>query len=115
MPSLFYDGFGQVCSGDRRMKLKTIYVVEGQTGEYSDHCKWPVRAFVSEKRAKRFVEEVSQEYRKLKQRYYVDGGPAGWYFKMKDAEEQNPLDPNMQTDYTGTTYSYYPIELDEEI
>lgn len=82
-----------------------IYMVEGQTGEYSDHREWPVKAFVSEKRAADFVLAVTAEYHRVggeNFRYYHGGA------------EANRLDPDMQVDYTGTTYSFYSVELDTE-
>ena len=81
-----------------------IYIVEGQTGEYSDNISWPVKAFVSEEKAKEFVEQVSAEYRKIRERC-----GRGWNRK----KYSNPLDPNMEMDYTGTIYNYYWVELDE--
>jgi hypothetical protein len=92
--------------------VKKIYVVEGATGEYSDHREWPVRAFVSEKKAQEFVEKVSAEYRKLVNKY---GDLSELRWKMLDNNIKNPLDPRMETDYTGTNYSYFPIDLDETI
>ncbi len=89
-----------------------IYIVEGRTGEYSDHREWPVKAFVSEEKAQEFVEKVSEEYRKIRDSY-GGGGDRFWYSRWLRDGEQNPLDPDMQTDYTGTTYSYYSVELDE--
>lgn len=91
--------------------MRKIYVVEGSTGEYSDHCEWPVRAFVSEKKAKEFVERVSAEYRKLVNKY---GNAREARFKMMEKDIKNPLDPNMQIDYTGTNYNYFSIDLDEK-
>lgn len=34
---------------------RTIFVVEGNTGEYSDHIEWPVKAYTSEDAAKEMV------------------------------------------------------------
>lgn len=91
--------------------MRKIYVVEGSTGEYSDHREWPVRAFVSENKAQDFVEAVSAEYRKLVNKY---GGLSDLRWDMVKGKISNPLDPRMEVDYTGTNYSYFPIDLDEE-
>ena len=91
-----------------------IYVVEGQTGEYSDHREWPVKAFVSEKKAKEFVLKVSEEYRRIRQKYDRYCNDRFWYHNWDREKDQNLLDPYMEADYTGTTYSYYFIELDKE-
>lgn len=81
-----------------------IYVVEGSTGEYSDHREWLVKAFVNEECAQDFVERVGREYRRLEQECEGDRWNIG----------DNSLDPYMQTDYTGTNYRYFEVELDEE-
>ena len=84
-----------------------IYIVQGSTGEYSDHMEWPVRAFDSERKAQDFVNKLSEEYRFLKQKYGHHG--FSWYCHI---EEENMTDPNMRSDYTGTNYSYFEIELE---
>lgn len=89
--------------------MSTIYVVFGKTGEYSDYTEWPVKAFKSEERAIEFVEEVSAEYRKLRDKYgtYMFDG-------MIKAGDKNHLDPHMGYDHvTGTEYEYFPLELEE--
>lgn len=90
--------------------MTIIYVVEGQTGEYSDNRNWPVRAFISEKRAKDFVIKLSDEYRKMRIKY---GGGDYWYHYWDSEKDPNPLDPDMLVDYVGVEYSYYSVELDE--
>jgi hypothetical protein len=87
-----------------------IYVVEGQTGEYSDNRNWIVKGFVSEEKAKDFVVRVSEEYRKLRATY----GGDFWYNDWDREKFPNPLDPYMEADYTGTTYCYFTVEVDEE-
>jgi hypothetical protein len=90
-----------------------IFVVFGQTGEYSDHMEWPVKAFVSEEEAKLFVENVTSEYYRLKQKYGGNKSKySSWIYKMYDADDSNLLDPKMRTDYTGTSYRYFEMELD---
>jgi len=87
-----------------------IYVIEDQTGEYSDNRNWLVKAFRSEQQAKDFVEKVSEEYRKLREKY----GGVYWYHNWDGDKDPNPLDPYMETDYTGTTYCHYSLELEED-
>ena len=88
--------------------MKTIYVVEGSTGEYSDRSEWPVRAFTSEEKAKKFVEALAA---------WCDKNGCGEnrgdsYWEARD--KGHPLDPSFNSDYTGTRYTYYSVELDEE-
>ena len=88
--------------------MKIIYVVEGACGEYSDHKEWPVRAFVSEDAAKAFVILCAEGFRL-------------WRVAHPDVYDEigemlptdNPHDPHMRVDCTGTNYYYYPVELGE--
>jgi len=86
---------------------KPIWICVGSTGEYSDHIEWFVRAFTDEAKAQDFVGRVSAEYRKIREAlgdaYYYGGGD----------QPKNPLDPNMQGDYTGTNYSLECVTLED--
>jgi len=83
-----------------------IYVVEGSTGEYSDHREWPVKAFKDEEKAQAFVRACDAEYRLLKS----TRKPKTNYF---EDDRTHSLDPNFVEDYTGTNYRYYSVELEE--
>ena len=90
-----------------------IFVVEGHCGEYSDHRDWPVKAFTSEFGAKQLVAKAT---RRAEEIYALAQANTGHYWVPYN-ERVNPLyinefDPNMETDYTGTTYQYFEIDLD---
>lgn len=89
------------------MTSKTIYVVEGSTGEYSDHQEWLVCAFWEELDAQGFIEQVSDRAREIFQLRHVPG----WRRYPIDSRFANDFDPGMAMDYTGTNYNYYPVEL----
>jgi hypothetical protein len=78
-----------------------VWVVEGATGEYSDHTEWPVRAFTDEQAANVFCERVSARARELQQQYKS---------RYNIPEGANELDPDMYIDYTGVNYRVYPID-----
>jgi hypothetical protein len=84
--------------------MKTIYVVEGSTGEYSDHSEWLVKAFTSEDAAKDFVVKADAIARELQssRQSHLD------YWK-----EKHPMDDKYMSDYTGTHYTYHSVELEE--
>lgn len=90
---------------------KTIWVVEGSTGEYSDHIEWPVKAFDDEGAANVFCERVSARYREIVALF--PGGYLQWSRARYESDPValNELDPAMQMDYTGTNYLVYPIQL----
>jgi len=85
----------------------TIYVVQGSTGEYSDHVEWLVKAFYQEKQAQDFVNELDKVADMINERIKKQGFIQ--YYSNKD--NFNPLDPQFRVDYTGTNYTYYPVEL----
>lgn len=84
--------------------MNKIYVVTGQTGEYSDNCHWLVKAFTTEKKAQHFVVLATREAKKIEatrvERYSVPKG-------------KNKYDPEMLMDYTGTFYNYDEVILDK--
>jgi hypothetical protein len=84
--------------------MKTIYLCIGSTGEYSSRDEWYVKAFANEEKCKKFVEDVSAAYRLAcpdpSGRYYID-------------TPENPLDPDMKVDYTGTNYYMASVPFEE--
>jgi hypothetical protein len=87
------------------MKQK-IYIVEGSTGEYSDHREWLVAAYYSEQNAQAHVLRATQRANEL----YVEHKDA--YYNIPSGANQH--DPQMSSDYTGTRYNYYETELLDE-
>lgn len=82
------------------------YVIEGRTGEYSDHREWIVKGFLDEEKAKNFVIKATQEA----QRLFSNREDK---YKQKSNEEIHSMDPYYQSDYTGTVYTYYSVEIEE--
>jgi hypothetical protein len=83
-------------------KKITIYVVFGRTGEYSDAQEWTVCAFRNEEKAKELVENATRRAKEIE--------------VSRPSDYHNPIggneyDPHMLMDYTGTTYTYGPVEL----
>jgi hypothetical protein len=84
--------------------MSKIYVVFGQTGEYSDFNDWPVKAFRSESKAADLVVLATARANSLLVEYNDR--------RYNIPEGANEYDPYMQMDYTGTSYRY--IEVDWE-
>lgn len=82
-----------------------IYVVFGQTGEYSDNQHWMVKAFRDEELAKQLVLDATKGAAEA----YAKVCRSNW-LRVKGG---NPFDPDMKTDYTGTSYWYDEVELAE--
>lgn len=72
-----------------------IYVVIGETGEYSDSLKWLVKSFVKKDDAKSFC-ETKLENDEL---------------EFWDLQGRNKYDPKFERSYPGTEYYYEEIEL----
>lgn len=76
----------------------------GTTGEYSDRIRWPVLAHYSKESAEDHVvkaEEKAREWQVERGKNSCGDPPEGW----------SEYDPEMQMDYTGTSYYYYEVEL----
>jgi hypothetical protein len=95
-----------------------IYVVQGSTGEYSDHKEWLVCAFKDEKKAQELVVQLTQEgkvfvkkmevlqeedYEAWVDAKYGDGGKILF----------PPNDPNFEYDsgLLAFNYTYFEVEL----
>lgn len=67
--------------------MKTIYVVEGSTGEYSDWTTWIVCAYENEQTARQHVERAEAEVRERKEhlRGIGDGLGHADYHRKRDA------------------------------
>lgn len=84
-----------------------IYIVQGATGEYSDHREWLVAAFFSEANAQSLVVNASRRADEL----YLQYGSSTYYTIPDGANE---FDLDMQKDYNGTRYSYEVVEIKDK-
>lgn len=87
-----------------------VYVVMGETGEYSDRSDWPVRAFLNEGIAQALINQLDEWLR-------VHGFDMGERAHI-NLERRHPLptcelDPSFACDYTGTRYYLLTIELED--
>jgi N-acetyl-beta-hexosaminidase len=92
-----------------------IYVVEGSTGEYSDHCEWPFAAYSREEDAQAAAAWLNEKVRefalKAEESVTPEEHRIRYPKRKKAAEQMRQYDPGFKTDYTGTDYTYWPIEL----
>jgi hypothetical protein len=92
-----------------------IYVVIGQTGEYSDRSEWVVAAYRSEEDAKAHVVAATANadaWHAFAQS--CEGMDMEWSEQNERKKSANPLDPFFECDYTGTRYTYQPVDLWEK-
>lgn len=76
-----------------------IYIVQGDTGEYSDYTSWFVCAYRDE--------AMAREHARLAQSAAPSGDAGG----HERAGAKNPYDSNMTVDYTGVEYCVIPLEV----
>jgi hypothetical protein len=82
-----------------------IWVLFGMTGEYSDRQEWPVRAYKDQAEAQAARERCDA---------YAHSAPDYWHETYETRGKyvaNNPDDPSMCLDYTGTEYGIYELEL----
>jgi len=79
----------------------------GETGEYSDRSEWPVKAFTEEEKAKELILLATAEAGRIANTRDPDS-------VSETESEKNPHDPDMRMDYTGTSYFYYTVLLEEK-
>lgn len=84
-------------------ETRKIFIVEGRTGEYSDHRAWPVAAY--------FDEAMAQKHAMLAANWMAVNRGAVYYQKTKE----NPYDAHAESDYTGTDYTAYAVDIRTEV
>lgn len=86
-----------------------VYLVGGDTGEYSDHRAWWVKAFLDKEEAERFCERLNAW---VKDRKWDNGNDGYWEFEW-DKRPKPPEDPHFEVDYMGTRYSVVEVPVSE--
>lgn len=86
--------------------MANVYIVQGETGEYSDRTEWAVAAYLHEDDAKEHVRALDAWLGERKQRYNC-----AHVCLDRRRLPKCTLDPHFQCDYTGTRYYYYAVEL----
>lgn len=84
----------------------TIYVVRGQTGEYSDRSEWLVKAFRTVEETQAFIIKCDAIAKQL----FIEYKNSRW-----STAGLHPYDKKFLMDYTGTNYSYDEIDLEDQV
>jgi hypothetical protein len=106
--------------------VKTVYIVMGRTGEYSDRREWPVRAFLKEIGAELLRNELleltramgcgrgDEKARDFPMYYIEDIDTEAEYAHLREPwAKMKLLDPQFKVDYTGTDYTIWSVPLSE--
>ena len=86
--------------------MQKLWVVMGGTGEYSDRREWPVRAYMHKAAAEAEIVKLDAQAKEI---WAAKG--ENYYPKVTNELRKHLLDPNVDFDYTGTSYFYYEVEL----
>jgi hypothetical protein len=92
-----------------------VWVVGGQTGEYSDRSEWTTYAFRTEVGARSYVEFLTSKRQELApQGDYLD-----WGQRVAVGEAMRAFDPEYSEDYTGSSWTawflpFAPADAPEE-
>lgn len=78
----------------------TIYLVTGETGEYSDRCNWIVASYTTEEQAKLHVELATEAAKEA-----VEKAKYRWHVKS------TPYDLHISIDYNGVKYECVEVEV----
>lgn len=91
------------------MKNK-IFIIQGNTGKYSDRCDWLVKAFFSQERAQKHMEFLNN---KLKELELLEGFEGDWKKRSDNSKIMIQFDEGFHCDYTGSEYVLLTVELEE--
>lgn len=81
-----------------------IYIVEGNTGEYSDRVNWLVKAFKTTEKAEAYRDMLHSKLLELKlYERKID----------RNVKIMQEYDEQFQCDYTGSEYTILTVEMDE--
>ncbi len=85
-----------------------VYVVVGETDEYSDRQTWTVAAYLAEEQAETEAARLNMWCREN----HVHITNRAYALRSRNRTDQKPSgDPGFQCDYTGTEYTVDAVEL----
>ena len=92
-----------------------IYVIQGSTGEYSDHMEWPVCAFKDEQKAKDFIVQLTQEANAFMAQFSDSYEWYDWFYEFESRRfGPPPNDPKFRCDSSRFNYAYFETELRDD-
>jgi len=80
-----------------------VWVVVGETGEYSDYSEWNVAAFTEEEQAEAFKDACKREVERIKK-------PGDGYPRVREGFK-HAYDTQFHMDYTGTDYRVEMVQV----
>ncbi len=93
--------------------MKQIFIVQGSTGEYSDHQEWFYKAYYSQDAATKVAEELNAKLLELGIHRQCDYSQEFSTYKEK-AKLFLKNDPKFSLDYTGSDYTVVSCDITDE-
>jgi hypothetical protein len=93
---------------------ETIWVVQGASGEYSDHMEWPICFYHDEILAKSHVELASQEHRRISEIIRKSEESGDFDYNYSNPALTNKWDPKQDNNFYwthDTNYFCFKVEL----
>lgn len=81
----------------------------GTTGEYSDRSEWMAKAFKTAEKAEEHIKILDIKM----QEFGAVRGYIAWKELQAISAKMNEYDPKFIMDYTGTSYYYEEVELED--
>mgnify|MGYP001558857626 CR=1 FL=1 len=94
-----------------KMKTKKTYLIEGETGRYSDHLTWTVCCFESRSKAKKLVEKLNA----LVKKYYPRPDKKQPYLQSDRPNEILAIDPHFWLESNGTIYTVEEVSAGNDL
>jgi hypothetical protein len=92
-----------------------VYIVNGSTGEYSDHREWIVCGYAQHSMALLLVNRLTAAFQSVVA--VLGGNPYQWSIGMRErvADLLREHDPHLELDYTGVHYYVTECELRDDV
>ncbi len=91
--------------------MRTIYIIQGNTGEYSDRCDWLVKGYVNAIKAASVCDDLNKKLEKFGLR---SSGKVTLTNEQrnKNIELMKAADDQFMCDYTGSYYCLLTVEVE---
>lgn len=91
--------------------MEKVWIVQGSTGEYSDHDEWVICAYRTQEQANTHAVLAAARAREIQK---AADGEMVFSWDLERLGMFNEYDKDMRIDYTGVNYQVIEVELRDE-